>query len=172
MQLLCSLIRTLTILRLAHQKTSISLRLLDWLCTNYSKKHTLIIQNESNNCNIYLSYKTQLKAFSKRQFDPFCRRFRITFTVHDKQGTEVSLETTLGQLNFFKWAISNQIIDYAYKNSMSIDADMNDSLAVRRVNTNSKPTKQRIPVKQRKNKSLIVAKTFTRHASKVLVSFD
>ena len=28
---------------------------------------------------VYLNYKSQLKAYSKKQFDPFCRRQRINF---------------------------------------------------------------------------------------------
>lgn len=162
------------LINVTHQKSSISLRLLDWLCTNYSKKHTIIIQNEMGNCNIYLSYKTQLKAFSKKQFDPFCRRYRINFTVTDENGEEVSIESTLGQLNFFKWAISNNIIDYAQNHSILIDNDMNDCLAVRKINTSSKnkPCKKRISSSCRKSKSVIVAKSFTRYNSKVMVSFD
>jgi hypothetical protein len=35
------------------------------------------------------------------------------------------METTIGQLNFFKWAIENKIVDYIETNYLSIEDDMN-----------------------------------------------
>ena len=49
-----------------------------------------------NNMNVFHSYKSQLKAYSKKRFDPFCRRDRILF----KMDSMHSVETTIGQLNF------------------------------------------------------------------------
>lgn len=118
--------------------SKLSLRLIDWFTTNYSKKNNiiyLIYTDEENKktiqentkvisqFNVYNSYKSQLKAYSKKQFDPFCRRERITFTCNNK-----SFNTTLGQLNFFKWVISNKIVDYISDNLNTIEDDMNYSL--------------------------------------------
>ena len=36
--------------------------------------------------------------------------------------------TTVGQLNFFKWAIENKIIDYIKEHLESIDTDMNTNI--------------------------------------------
>ena len=66
--------------------------------------------------NVFLNYKAQLKAYSKKYFDPFCRRNRINY----KQ----SLSTTIGQLNFFKWAIENHIISYIQDNIEDIEKDL------------------------------------------------
>jgi pimeloyl-ACP methyl ester carboxylesterase len=55
-----------------------------------------------------VDYKLKLKAYSKKRFDPFCRWDRISIPYKD--GT--SIETTIGQLNFFKWALENKAIDY------------------------------------------------------------
>ena len=55
-----------------------------------------------------MNYKSQLKAFSKKQFDPFCRRKRIKFDYEKSK----NIITTIGQLNFFKWIIENKILDY------------------------------------------------------------
>tara|TARA_B100000949_G_C14106929_1_gene376639 strand:- start:20 stop:370 length:351 start_codon:yes stop_codon:yes gene_type:complete len=74
--------------------------------------------------NVYHSYKSQLKAYSKQKFDPFCRRDRILFEIDD----ETSVETTVGQLNFFRWAIGNLILDYIEKNKNIIEDDMNTCL--------------------------------------------
>ena len=73
--------------------------------------------------NVYHSYKSQLKAYSKKRFDPFCRRDRLEFMVNDNP-----IETTIGQLNFFKWAIKNLVIEYIVNHKTEIEADMNDSL--------------------------------------------
>ena len=54
------------------QKTNISLRVLDWFVTNYSKKNDIVYELDNKlYFNVYLSYKAQLKAYSKKQFDPF-----------------------------------------------------------------------------------------------------
>lgn len=102
-------------------KHRISLRLLDWFVTNYSKKNNTCIENENGEyLKVYLSYRAQLKAYSKQQFDPFRRRERITF-IYD---TDQNLETTVGQLNFFRWILENDIIDYVLKNIYDIEQDM------------------------------------------------
>ena len=59
------------------QQTRISLRILDWLVTNYSKKFNCGYVLNGDNFNIHKSYKNQLKSYSKKLFDPFCRRERI-----------------------------------------------------------------------------------------------
>ena len=74
--------------------------------------------------NTYHSYKAQLKSYSKKRFDPFCRRDRINFEYSEGK----KIETTVGQLNFFKWAINNNIIEYIIKHEKEIETDMNISL--------------------------------------------
>lgn len=105
-------------------KSPISLRLVDWFVTNYSKKHgTIITKQVSNNVmhfNVYLSYRSQLKAYSKQQFDPFRRRDRIMF-YYDK---DLCIETTIGQLNFFRWVLQNQILEYIETSTDVIESDM------------------------------------------------
>ena len=96
-------------------KSKISLRILDWFVTNYSKKNNISYEIELNNKKknfiVYLDYKSQLKAYSKKQFDPFCRRERISFFDH----SNTELVTTVGQLNIFRWAIENDIINNIYQ---------------------------------------------------------
>ena len=61
-------------------ESKISLRIIDWFVTNYSKKKNIgyQLQNEKQFI-VYLNYKSQLRAYSKKQFDPFCRRERISY---------------------------------------------------------------------------------------------
>ena len=135
------------IIPIVKQETTISLRLLDWLVTNYSKKHSVHYEignktttgyiPSNKNFNLWLDYKNQLKSFSKRTFDPFCRRQRIFFNTTDNSVTLLApqehaiynersdgIVTTVGQLNFFQWAITNHVIDYAFENLTEIESDM------------------------------------------------
>jgi hypothetical protein len=118
-------------LPIIYGQSSISLRILDWFVTNYSKKRNIMIEQpnvlnpqQNKKFIVYLDYKSQLKAYSKKQFDPFCRRERIIFLDHSKN----EIETTVGQLNFFRWAIDNHIIEYVEKHLEEIELDMNQSI--------------------------------------------
>ena len=102
-------------------QSKISLRVLDWFITNYCKNNNIILNNNKKYYNIHLDYKSQLKAFSKKQFDPFCRRERILF--YYKENNYIT--TTVGQLNFFKWAVENNILDYVENNLKDIEENMN-----------------------------------------------
>lgn len=96
-----------------------SLRALDWLVTNYCKKTNIVYQVNVNGrettFNMYLAYKALLDGYSKKLFDPFCRRKRIDFH---------GLKTTCGQLNFFKWAIQYGVLQYAIDHREAIEEDM------------------------------------------------
>lgn len=122
----------------------ISLRLIDWFITNYAKKNNVIITNKVNNniihFNVYLSYRSQLKAYSKQLFDPFRRRERIIFNFD----TNNSIETTIGQLNIFKWIIQNNILDFILLNLDTIEKDM---IGVQKTNNTKKNNDENIKVK-------------------------
>ena len=112
-------------LNIINGKSKISLRIVDWFATNYSKKnytvYEIIINDKSERFKVYNDYKLKLKAYSKKRFDPFCRWERITIPY--KNNTYI--QTTIGQLNFFKWALENQVIKYIEENYDIIDQDMN-----------------------------------------------
>ena len=106
----------------------VSLRVIDWLVTNYSKKKNVAyifhdFSGEERIFNVYLEYKSQLKSFSKSLFDPFKRGPRIQFA--DCYGKP--FETTIGQLNFFKWAIRHGVVEYATRHVTDIERDMVES---------------------------------------------
>ena len=94
----------------------LSLRLIDWFVTNYAKKHHVSYVLNSQEFIVYLNYKSQLKAFSKKLFDPFCRRERILFQC----GSLEPFETTVGQLNFFRWAFEKDVLSYIRQNLADI----------------------------------------------------
>ena len=94
-------------------ESNISLRIVDWFVTNYAKKYYTVYElstktNSNTRFKVYNDYELKLKAYSKRRFDPFCRWERITVPYDDDN----YMETTIGQLNFFKWAIEHDIIKY------------------------------------------------------------
>ena len=107
--------------RLTHalrdEDTRVSLRNLDWLVTNYAKKKNVVYSLGEKPINLFIDYKSQLKSFSKKFFDPFCRRERITFVDAD----EKTFSTTLGQLCFFRWALSSGVIEFAKTRATDIE---------------------------------------------------
>lgn len=141
-------------------RSHISLRLLDWLITNYAKKNDIIYCIEKNGNQrqfmIYSNYRAQLKAYSKNLFDPFCRHERIKFTYGDNQ----VLRTTIGQLNFFKWCIENLVLDYAEKHFDEITEDMKERGRIAEPNS------------KKKELSISATKTISTHDVKIIVSFD
>jgi|TARA_B110000259_G_scaffold179852_1_gene219839 hypothetical protein len=112
-------------LNIINGKSSISLRIVDWFATNFSKENYTQYPVSKNGSmerfKVYNDYKLNLKAYSKKRFDPFCRWDRITIPY--KNGTHI--QTTIGQLNFFKWALENSVIQYIEDNYTIIDNDMN-----------------------------------------------
>ena len=114
-------------LQIINGHSKISLRIIDWFATNYAKKYFTVyaINNQyskgSRRFKVYVDYKLKLKAYSKKRFDPFCRWDRITIPY--KNCTYI--QTTIGQLNFFKWAIENDIVQYIEQHYSTIEDDMN-----------------------------------------------
>ena len=109
------------ILQILQGTSAISLRLIDWFVTNYAKTHSTSYILNSQEFLVYLNYKSQLKAYSKKLFDPFCRRERILFQISDRP----TFLTTVGKLNFFRWAIEKGILNYIRLNSAEIEKEMN-----------------------------------------------
>jgi len=120
-------------------KHQLSLRMIDLLVTIYAKNNNIIYwtcvdndniynylpdgnANKYKKINLYLDYRAQLKSFKKINFDAFRRHDRITFIIDPIK--QQSIETTIGQLNFFKWAFSNKIIYYAMENQKGIYENM------------------------------------------------
>ena len=86
----------------------LSLRIIDWFVTKYSRKSFVRYPLNGQEFLVYLSYKGQLKAYSKQYFDPNCRRERIMFTIPHHE----PFMTTIGKLNFFRWALESNILEY------------------------------------------------------------
>ena len=135
-------------LKIITGESKISLRIVDWFATNYAKKNYTLYEminqsGEQIRFKVYFDYKLKLKAYSKKRFDPFCRWERISIPYKN----DTCIETTIGQLNFFKWAIENKVIDYIDENYDTIEKDMNNrnSTSKRKegITDNSKTRKKR-----------------------------
>lgn len=112
------------IMELLNGTSVISLRLIDWFVTNYAKRHTIGYLLNGQEFMVYMSYKSQLKAYSKKLFDPFCRRERIMFSL---PGVDPFV-TTVGKLNFFRWAIEKNIIEYLKTKREVVETEMNSHM--------------------------------------------
>ena len=157
-----------TMLNIINGESRISLRIIDWFATNYAKKNFTIydVKDGKQRFKVYMDYKLKLKAYSKKRFDPFCRWERITIPY--KEG--VSIQTTLGQLNFFKWAIQNDVVKYIEDNYQHIEQDMNcrNSTSKKKEQPNDK-NKTR---KKREELSISASKSIKKETVEIVVKFD
>ena len=153
-------------LTIINGQSTISLRLVDWFVTNYAKKNFVIYSLKESRFKVYDDYKLKLRAYSKKRFDPFCRWERITIPYKEN----VRMQTTIGQLNFFKWALENKIIDYIENNYETIEKDMNSR------NSSSKKNKQETICnktrKKREELSISATKSIKKENVEIVVSFD
>lgn len=159
------------VLPIINGEGAISIRIIDWFVTNYAKKNYVVypIKNEetgnTRRFKVYIDYKLKLKAYSKRRFDPFCRWERINFPYRNN----TYVQTTLGQLNFFKWVLENNIQDYILNNVTDIERDMNTR------NSTSKNKSSLIDNKTRKKReelSISAVKSIKKEDVEIVVRFN
>lgn len=117
----------------------LSLRVIDWFVTHYARHNQILywIDDETQTLHetypknggshlrkfsLYLDYRAQLKSYTKLYMDSFRRHDRITFVL--ETNPFLSVETTVGQLNFFRWALSNHVIEYIMKHLVEVEHNM------------------------------------------------
>lgn len=160
------------ILPIINGESNLSIRVIDWFVTNYAKKNHTVYNCETSSgtmkrFKVYIDYKLKLKAYSKHRFDPFCRWERINIPCDDYY-----IQTTIGQLNFFKWAIENKILDYIEENINFIEKDMNS----RNSTSKNKKSLLNIPSKKTRKKreelSISAIKSIKKENVEITVRFD
>lgn len=170
-------------------KPDISLRILDWFITNYSKTYSTVYKlSNGETFDVFRSYKSQLKIFSKKSFDPFCRvhkeesnykkpmrrrsnksnirtskPIQLYYTSEFGEGETKVINTMVGQLAFCRWAIQNEVLEYVEEHFDDINNDMNKH--AKRKNRNS------LTIKNKKS-TITATRTFTKNNVKILVEFD
>ncbi len=168
-----------TMLKIINGESKISLRIVDWFATNYAKKNYTLYDLEGSNgetkrFKVYLDYKLKLKAYSKRRFDPFCRWERINIPYNETS----HIQTTIGQLNFFKWALENRVIEYIEQHYDEIENDMNsrNSNSKKRETTSlTQVTEKPIDKKTRKRReelSILASKSIKKENIEITVKFN
>ena len=153
------------------QNSIISLRILDWFITNYSKKHRTLISVDDKLVDVYQNYKLQLKSFSKRAFDPFCRKNKIIFYYTDTE----FIETSCGQLCFFRWCFENNILSYVKDNLSTIEQDMKNSLKLKKTSKNDESSETSTTLssgKKRQPLSLSISRSVSKQNFKYTLKFD
>jgi hypothetical protein len=125
------------------RKNKMSLRLINWFVTNYAKHYTIRYKNNTNICDgittlaslfipsqtnflVWIEYEKELASEGKEYFDAFRRGANIGKLIELEFSSEKKLQTTIAQLNFFRWAIRNNIITYIAQNVNVIYKDMID----------------------------------------------
>lgn len=150
---------------LDNKADGVSLRIIDYLCTNYAKKCDVIYYvDKTLPFNLYLQYRSQLKAYSKMQFDPFRRHQRIHISVPESVVKGGKLETTVAQLNFFKWAIENKVIEYISNQDVLQKVEKHMNAACKKQKSNVIPESPSITKK-------VVSASAKRHNINVTVTF-
>lgn len=155
-----------TMLSIINGHSNISLRIVDWFTTNYAKKYYTVYNLDNNTrFKVYMDYKLKLKAYSKKRFDPFCRWERINVPYKDGN----FIQTTIGQLNFFKWALENNVIKYIEEHHNLIEKDMNNRNSISK-------KKEKVIVNQQTRKkreelSLSATKSIKKENVEIIVTF-
>lgn len=147
-----------------NQQSVLSLRILDWFVTNYSKKNNTSIIVNNRLFNIYNNYKLLLKSYSKSFLDVFNRKNKLAFYYNDDN----FIETSCGQLCFFRWCIQNGILKYVKDNLDTIEEDMKCSLK----NSKKEKTLNKEPTKKRKQLSTKQNKCMSFHNIKYKINFE
>ena len=156
-------------LNIINGESKISLRIVDWFSTNYAKKYyTVYALDNGNRFKVYIDYKLKLRAYSKKRFDPFCRWDRISIPYKDN----TSIQTTLGQLNFFKWAIENEVVKYIEDNYEAIENDMNTRNSTSRRKNDSGMLGNQKTRKKREELSISAAKSIKKENVEIVVQFN
>jgi hypothetical protein len=154
-------------LQVINGESRISLRIIDWFATNYAKKYYTVyqVQDTDKRFKVYNDYKLKLKAYSKKRFDPFCRWERISVPYKD----DSHIQTTIGQLNFFKWALENSVIDYIEQNYSIIEKDMNCRNSTSKNRNVDKNNKTR---KKREELSVSASRSIKKETVEIVMKFD
>uniref|UniRef100_A0A6C0KH28 Uncharacterized protein n=1 Tax=viral metagenome TaxID=1070528 RepID=A0A6C0KH28_9ZZZZ len=160
------------ILPILNGESNISLRLIDWFVTNYAKKHYTVFnvtkKKELTRFKVFMDYKLKLKAYKKKRFDPFCRWERITIPYRNGN----LIQTTLGQLNFFHWALENEILDYIVQHKTNIENDMNKRNSTAKIKNKDDNVMNNKTRKKRHELSISATKSIKKEEVEIIIKFN
>ena len=144
--------------KIPKKEPKLSLRLLNWFCTNYAKQYNVAYfikkRNKQYLFNVYTEYKIRAGSESKKYFDPFRRGGSNNNKIiieYNENGETKTLKTTTAQLNFFEWIISNNVLNYIEKHLKEIYDDQ-----ILRFNKNKGTGQKKKQISDNINKKLII----------------
>lgn len=112
--------RVESFLAIVKRKNGMSLRVIDWLVTNYSKTMCVTLETDGVPRDLNRDYQKNLSAYNKRNLDPFARKNKISITILGKE----TRNSTVGQLNFFRWFLKNGINVFLQQNKVLVEDHM------------------------------------------------
>ena len=157
-----------------NQEDEISLRLIDWTLTNYSKKYCIKYQLSNGRIiDVHESYKNYMTSYKRNILFDLFRRGKCSKVIYGKKNgdkssssnypnnwqeeendNKLSLISGIKQLNSFKCVLEIELIEYIRKNKEKIEDDMRISLRRSAANKkNSKNNKNNKNSKNSKNNS-------------------
>jgi hypothetical protein len=112
---------------IVQQKSLLSLRLLEFICTTLSREG-IIVTRLSSGEKVYLDaiYQDKMDSHGKQLFDPFRRNPNSKFTFCKFKKV---VDTNIAQLRFFQFVIEYGVIAYAENNFRSIELKMSRDTA-------------------------------------------
>lgn len=123
-------------MNIVKRKNGMSLRVIDWLVTNFSKTNSITIESSGIPRDLNRDYQKNLSAYNKRNMDPFARRNKILIRVSQGDPLHSQSEkrsTTVGQLNFFRWFGRNRVVEYLTANRAMVESHMKETETKKKV---------------------------------------
>jgi hypothetical protein len=155
----------------------ISLRLLNWFATKHSATMAALVgEDQDGNVNLFdvkISYRAGLSTHTKEYFDPFRRGKKFDYN-YDKRDKDKVVETTLCQLNFFKWMFTHSLLKYVEDNLDDLKNKMGTFNTAEKKKKDAKKLKKeklkKLPQKSKKEDIKLKVKRFTEDTtSKVVI---
>jgi hypothetical protein len=150
----------------------ISLRLLNWFAMKYSATmKALEVKKEDGNIELFdvkISYKARLNTHSKKYFDPFRRGKRFDY-YYNKNNKDEYIETTLCQLNFFRWLMLHNLIEFVEKNFNTLKQKMGVYEKNKKILKKEKKNKKKTIVRNKKEEVRLKVKRFKEEDTTKLV---
>lgn len=117
----------------------VSHRVMEWFVVNYSKAKDVKYDWNGREFNVTESYRNHMLSLLKVRFDPFCRTgigkgktALVLLNVVDSNGQHIEIRTNLRQMNFYKWAITYNVLDYVKAHKDVISKDMSVTLSTKK----------------------------------------
>ena len=151
-----------------NQEHDISLRLIDWTLTNYSKKNCIKYKLSNGRIiDVFESYKNYMTSYKRNILFDLFRRGKCSKVIYGK-GEDDFIISGIKQLNSFRCVLEIELIEYIIKNKEKIETDMRVSLRRSADKKNVKGEKSR---KKRQELSNSIYKKCMKHYYKTTITF-